>query len=104
MAEVPDIIIKNIKKFKERIKKDINVKKVFLFGSYARGTYSEYSDIDVCIIADKSENNYLSMLKIAPMTIGIDMRIEAVVFSFNEYLDKKPAGLLREIIEHGIEI
>ena len=28
------------------------LEKVILFGSYARGDYDEYSDVDICVLAD----------------------------------------------------
>ena len=44
------------------------------------------------------------MLQIAPMSIGIDTRIEAVVFSQEEFMEEQSFGLLREIKKTGIEI
>ncbi|MBI5206671.1 MAG: nucleotidyltransferase domain-containing protein [Candidatus Firestonebacteria bacterium] len=66
-------VINSIKRFKESIKSGLNIKKVILFGSYARGNYTDNSDIDVCIIAENISNNYLVMLQIAPKVIGIDV-------------------------------
>lgn len=104
MANVPNQIINSIRKFKESIKPGLKVKKVFLFGSYARGNYTENSDIDVCVIAEDISNNYLAMLQIAPKVINIDVRIEPVVFSEKEFNDPNVYGLLKEVKEYGIEV
>ncbi len=77
---------------------------MFLFGSYARGNFSDYSDIDVCIIADGILDNFSLMLDIAPIAVHIDPRIETVVFSAQEYAEEPPVGLLGEIKRSGIEI
>ena len=45
-------VINNVIKFVEEIKKHYNVKYVILFGSYAKGTENENSDIDVAIVSD----------------------------------------------------
>ncbi len=104
MAQVPTQIINSIKRFKESIKSGLNVKRVILFGSYARGNYTDNSDIDVCIIAENISNNYLAMLQIAPKVIDIDVRIEPVVFSDKEFNESNLYGLLKEIKDYGIEV
>ncbi len=77
---------------------------MFLFGSYARGNFSKYSDIDLCIIADADRDNFSLMLDIAPIAVHIDSRIETVVFSSQEYAEEPSYGLLGEIKRSGIEI
>ncbi len=104
MAQVPTQVINSIKRFKQSIKSGLNVKKVILFGSYARGNYTDNSDIDVCIIAENISNNYLAMLQIAPKVIDIDVRIEPVVFSNEEFNESNLYGLLKEVKDYGIEV
>lgn len=104
MAQVPNQVIDSIKKFKDSIKSGLNVKKVILFGSYARGNYTDNSDIDVCIIAEDISNNYLAMLQIAPKVVDIDVRIEPVVFSDKEFNESNLYGLLKEVKAYGIEV
>jgi predicted nucleotidyltransferase len=104
MARIPNEIISAVKKFKEDIKTDLSVKKVFVFGSYAKGIFNEDSDIDVCIIAENVENNFLAELKIAPKVLYSDVRIEPVVFSEEEFLEVDSFGVLREVKENGVEV
>lgn len=104
MARIPDEIISAIKNFKESIKNDLSVKKVFVFGSYAKGSFTENSDIDVCVIAENVDNNFLAELKIAPKVLGPDVRIEPVVFSEEEFLEVDSFGLLKEVKENRIEV
>jgi uncharacterized protein len=104
MAQVPLEIIQVIRRLKARLLPDLPIKRVFLFGSYAKGNFTENSDIDVCIIADGVQNNFSSMLNVAPIGVHIDPRIEAVVFSSNEYAEEPSYGLLGEIKRTGIEI
>jgi len=45
--------IETVKKYVKAVKAlGVNVKKVFLFGSYARNHQTEWSDIDVALIGD----------------------------------------------------
>jgi len=45
--------VKGIDKIIEPFKKDRDVISIYLFGSYARGREKPFSDIDICVIADK---------------------------------------------------
>lgn len=47
MAKIPIQVIESIKRFKEKISSDLAIKKIILFGSYAKGNFSEDSDIDL---------------------------------------------------------
>jgi uncharacterized protein len=104
MAEIPIQIKEEMKILKEKLKGKLDVDKIIIFGSYARGNYSHDSDIDVCIIADKIINNFLSTMTAAPIAASIDPRIEPVVFSKDDYLYDSDFGLLKEIKNSGIEM
>jgi|LGVF01.1.fsa_nt_gb predicted nucleotidyltransferase len=47
---------KGIDKIIEPFKKNRDVISIYLFGSYARGREKPFSDIDICVIADKHAN------------------------------------------------
>ena len=104
MAQISNEIIQKLHKLRDQLLPGLKIKRMFIFGSYARGTFSENSDIDVCIIADDVQENFLSMLDIAPIAVHVDPRIEAVVFSSQEYAEEPTYGLLGEIKRTGIEI
>jgi predicted nucleotidyltransferase len=104
VAQISNEIVQKLHKLKTQLHPTLRVKRMFLFGSYARGTFSENSDIDVCIITDGVQDNFLSMLDIAPIAVHVDPRIEAVVFSSREYAEEPTYGLLGEIKRTGIEI
>ena len=53
-------IIDSVNKFIEEIKKKYNVTAIILFGSYAKGTENEDSDIDIAVISDDFENRATS--------------------------------------------
>ena len=58
MAQIPDHITHIIQKYLAALQAHhIPVQHVFLFGSYARGNYTEWSDIDLAIVANIFEGN-----------------------------------------------
>jgi uncharacterized protein len=52
--------------------KDKPVKRVYLFGSYARGEAKENSDVDLGIIMDDSR---MSLWKFAGLALGLEERL-----------------------------
>ncbi|NPA37535.1 MAG: nucleotidyltransferase domain-containing protein [Chlorobi bacterium] len=74
---------------------------VYLFGSYAKNTFSEDSDIDVAIVVDKIEGDFF---KINPLLWKfrrrIDDRIEPILIE-KEHDD---GSFLDEIIRMGIAV
>ena len=72
-----DINIMNVvKKYIEEISKKFEVKAVYIFGSYAKGTSHEDSDIDIAVILNSDRNSFDIMVELMMLTQDIDLRIE----------------------------
>ncbi len=58
MKNIPQNVKESIQKFTIEIQKLLGerVKKVILYGSYARGDYNSDSDIDIMILTDLADN------------------------------------------------
>lgn len=97
-------IKKILLKYKSLLEKGgFSIKKMILYGSYARGNFKNYSDIDVCIISDtfqKNKDYYESYLW--KKVLEVDCRIEPVGYHPKEFKDIDP--LVNEIKKEGIEI
>jgi uncharacterized protein len=75
------------------------VKKVILYGSYAKGTAKEYSDIDVAVVVDKIEGDFLEAeTRLFNLTHDIETSIEPVLF---EDGDTDTGGFFEEIQKTG---
>lgn len=75
--------------------------KVYIFGSYAKGTSREDSDIDVAIVVNHLEGDYFAIHPLLwKLRRQIDDRIEPVLIE----KDHDDAGFLTEIERYGIEI
>lgn len=92
----------------------LNVYKVILFGSYANGTATEDSDIDLVVILDTDEfaktfdermNRNVSVNK-SFRKIRKDFPMDIIVYSRGEYdyLKKKDDFFVKEIEETGREL
>lgn len=92
------VVAEKVKKYADVVRKDMPVKMIILYGSYARGSEKASSDIDVAVVADNIENDYLEQsARLFHLVRGIDTRIEPVLLSSNE--DR--SGFLSSILKYG---
>lgn len=91
-------IIEKIKKYAQIVRNLMPVKMIILYGSYARGMERKSSDIDVAVVVEKIEGNYLELsTRLVHLIRGIDSRIEPVLLSSND--DR--SGFLESILKYG---
>ena len=75
---------------------------VFLFGSYARGTFTKDSDIDVAIIIKNLRNNFDEQVNLMKFRRKFDTRIEPHPFSQLDLKRKNP--FITEILKSSMRI
>lgn len=87
--------------YKQLIIQYFDLDKLILFGSYARGTERNDSDIDVAVIVNNLDNDYFKDTPLLwKLRRQVDERIEPVLFEKG----KDESGFLAEIMKSGIEI
>lgn len=100
-------IIEKIKNYVNILKQNnINVYKVFIFGSHALGNANEFSDIDVAIISPDLGKSYLQEMKILlKLARNIDLMIAPDPYSMQAYINAQKGDFLwQEIINKGESI
>ena len=89
------------KRFSEIVYRSMPVKQIILYGSYAKDEQSPDSDIDIAVIVENLDEDFLeAQTKLFKLRRSIDLRIEPILI---EQSDNK-SGFLDEIIQSGIEI
>lgn len=82
-------------------------KRLFLFGSYARGEAVDDSDIDIAVVLDKVENRFAEQRRCGELQSEISLRFNCVVNVFivsTEELEQGEFALLRNVVKEGIQI
>lgn len=107
---MPNNIQKILNDFLEEVKIILGnrLKKIFLYGSYARGDYNKSSDIDIMILTDlpdKEINEYSMKIweKSADIEIDKGIVISPLIRnmeSFNSWLNVKPFYM--KIVNEGV--
>ena len=84
----------------EIIAKDLSEEKIkyaLIYGSFAKGTESQSSDIDLLVIGDVNENTLLRSISKTERTIGRE--INYLLWKENEFMERveKKIPLMKEI-------
>ncbi len=90
------------RQFASVIMKNYDCKQVFLFGSYAKGTNQEESDIDIAVIFREFENLLDIQLELMRLRRKIDSRIEPHPFREKDFNMENP--VVNEILKYGQRI
>jgi uncharacterized protein len=101
MADIPhrvrDLIDFYIRKLEEN---HIPVQQAILFGSYAAGTFSEGSDIDLAIVSEAFQGSRMSdRAMVRRITLQISNDLEVIPFRPEDFVLDDP--FVREIVEKG---
>ncbi len=89
--------------FANLVKNNLDVKYVYLFGSYAKGNFSEDSDIDIAVVGDDFIGDPVEdTMMLMRIRRNIDIRIEPRAFRTADF--KKSNPISKEIMETGIMI
>ena len=104
MVEIPAKIRKTISKYIRALKEnDVNVDQAVLFGSYAKGNYSEWSDIDLAVVSKAFEGSWIKdRKKIRAITLSISSDIQVLPYRPEDFVPDDP--FVKEIIETGIRL
>jgi uncharacterized protein len=93
--------IRKVKKYRVLLNDYLKIEQIYIFGSYAKGTYKKDSDIDVAIVVDNIEGDFFAINPLLwKLRREIDDRIEPILIDQNH----DDAGFLDEIKKYGIEI
>ena len=98
-------ILDKIQDYKKILEKNkIKIDKLILFGSYAKGTQKEWSDIDLCVVSPQfGRNRFDERVKLMKLSIGGWENIEPHPYNLKNLKDKWDP-LASEITKYGLEI
>ena len=74
----------------------------FMFGSFAKGTNHDDSDIDVAVVVNNTEDIIDTQIDMMKLRRKVDLRIEPHPFVMSDFNQNDP--LVSEILKYGVEI
>lgn len=96
-------LLGRVTEFAERLRKDLPVQEVFLFGSFARGEIHEGSDIDLLIVGDFTGRIFDRIGAVLDMT---ELPIEPLVYTPAEFDSMKASGnpFIAEVLKTAVRL
>ncbi|OYT13903.1 MAG: nucleotidyltransferase [Bacteroidetes bacterium 4572_114] len=93
--------ISKVRRYKLLLNKYYDVDQVYLYGSYAKDTNTEDSDIDVAIVVNQLSGDFFSTTPLLwKLRRQVDDRIEPILIE----RQNDPGGFLDEVKKYGIAI
>jgi len=104
LVKIPIKIKAKIEKYIIALQRNaIPINQIILFGSYAKGSYSEWSDIDLALVSDIFEGSRIKdRSKIRHITLSVSSDFEVLPYRPQDFTIDDP--FVKEIIETGIRI
>lgn len=96
-------IMKSIQKYVKKISEFYKIEAIILFGSYAKGTQNEDSDIDIAVISNDFKDVIEDGAKLIGLTWKIDTRIEPHPITKEDY-EKVSNPFIKEVVDTGIKV
>lgn len=102
MAKTADQIKKELHEFTDILKKEYNLYALVLFGSYADGTASEYSDVDIAVFSDDFGEDVLAdMKRLFKLRRKVATDIEPLPFKKKDFYEHDESDFIHEIVTKG---
>ncbi|MCM8819717.1 MAG: nucleotidyltransferase domain-containing protein [Candidatus Omnitrophica bacterium] len=77
-----DLDISTINKIQSSLKNNTNIKKILLFGSRAKGTAKNGSDIDLALVGDRISFSDLCAIGAKLDELDLPYKIDLVIYNF----------------------
>jgi predicted nucleotidyltransferase len=105
MVNITEEVSKTIENYIKDVNQQIGIKKAVLYGSYAKGSYDDFSDLDIAIFSDYFKDK--SFIEATKFLLSLARKyknvcMEPVGFSSSDLLDDNP--FVKEILATGQEI
>lgn len=98
-----DSAFENVKKYIAFLKRnDFSIQRAYIFGSYAKGTFSEDSDIDLAVVMNGLSNGFLTQVELMKIIRKFDTRIEPHPFDEADFDTSNTFA--HEILTTGVQI
>jgi uncharacterized protein len=94
--------LKIAKRYVDRVSKKYQIDNVILFGSFAKGTNHDDSDIDLAIVFKQMDDAIEMQVELMCLRGDNDLMIEPHPFSHSDFNLSNP--VVAEIIKNGIEL
>lgn len=96
-----DEVLNIAREYANAVRGVMDTKGIYLYGSYAKGTAREDSDIDIAVVVDQIPDDYLSAVsKLWGLTRAVGDAIEPVLLTEQD----NQSGFIQTVYKTGISV
>lgn len=106
MVKTRDQVEAIVRAYVKEVSKTYRIEQVILFGSYASGNATEFSDIDLAIVSpDFRGRPEMEILQdLSRKTMSIDTSLEVLAFTPEEFVSPDPLSFLYQVKKNGLPL
>jgi len=91
-----------IERYIARLRQEVPVAAVYLYGSYADGHPDDESDVDLAVVSPRfGENGHRELVLLGKARLPDALEIEAIPFSVEEHENPSRGSFIREVLKTG---
>jgi uncharacterized protein len=103
VATIAAPVRNSVRRFIAAVRRERRIEAAYLYGSHAKGTASEWSDIDLALVSpDFSDDVFQERLALMRVAVQVDDRIEPHPFTPQRFDSSDP--LVSEICRTGVRV
>lgn len=104
MVEIPNRVLNKIAILLSKIvQSNYDIEKAYLYGSYAKGTFNELSDIDLALISKDFNIDYLQLdNSLRRINLITDFEVSLEPYTPEEFTEDDL--FVKEILSHAIDV
>lgn len=99
---------KELASISRQIKKSVEADRIFLFGSYSRGSTDDFSDIDLCVVTRSKDRRKIDLMRAIRKNLRevTSLPLDILVYYTDEFKERSsnPSTLESSILRNGTEI
>ena len=95
------VILKAVKEYAADLKKRPEVEEVYLCGSWAKGNYSPYSDVDILIVINKEDGNMPHERVLFYLPDRFPTSLDLFIYTKDEL---KKSSFALSLLEHAVKL
>ena len=108
IMQIPNEVQEYLYDTVQRLTAVMPVKTIWLYGSYAKGTYNQYSDLDLFIVTNDKSKRRIDWIREASGAIDRNFGLPVeIVVNYEDDFEERCKGtytLEREIVKTGLKI
>ncbi len=99
-------VMASLRETARELKKSPQTEKIYLFGSFARGSHTPFSDVDILVVVKNTDRPFLERKEQYAGSFAVPFDVNILVYTRREMdrLQKENSKFLENVLKEAIEL